>query len=330
MVAGPGADEGRGGKPQGRVGGHGPPRWDGGVLRVATRGSPLALRQAEEVIRRLREACPGLEVRVVEIRTRGDRDQRPLRAFGRPGVFVREVERALLSGEADLAVHSLKDLPTALPRGLIVAAFPVRADPRDALVSPRGLSLEELPAGARLATGSPRRRALIARVRPDITCVDVRGNVDTRVRRAQEAGLDGLVLAAAGLDRLGLGHLVTQRLSPETFVPAPGQGTLAVEARVWDEDLLALLAGIDRPELRAASEAERSFLRTLGTGCQLPAGAWARVEGGVLRLVGMLAGGETGPVFADALEGSAADAVRLGQELAGLLLRRARHPAPAP
>lgn len=249
-------------------------------LRVGTRGSALALRQTETVLERLREAWPGLGLEVVVVRTQGDRQaEDPLSALGGKGAFVREIERALLQGRVDLAVHSAKDLPAELPQGLELAAFPEREDPRDVLVSRGGWSLQGLPSGSRVATGSPRRRALVLARRPDLRVEEIRGNVDTRLEKLARGQADALVLARAGLLRLGLDPEGLVPLEVEEMLPAPGQGALAVEARAGDRPVLARLTVLDDPLTRQAVEAERAFLAALGGSCRLPAAALARLDG---------------------------------------------------
>jgi hydroxymethylbilane synthase len=232
-------------------------------VRLATRGSPLARWQAEWVAARL----PGAELVIVE--TTGDRRQDvSLTEIGGQGVFVKEVQAAVLEGRADAAVHSAKDLPSVTAPGLRIAAIPERGDPRDALV---GGTLDTLPGGALIATGSVRRRAQLSNRRPDLTFVDLRGNIATRLQKA--SSVDAIVVAVAALQRLGLGDRITEAL--DDLVPQAGQGAIAVECRVDDEETIAALEALDDAPTRAAVEAERSFLATLGGGCTLPAGAYA-------------------------------------------------------
>lgn len=299
-------------------------------LRLGTRGSQLALRQATWVAQRLRQSHAGLEVELVPITTGGDRasalwerrthgtheaaPQDPDEAPGltaevafdperaaAAGAFVRELERALLDGRCDLAVHSLKDVPTRLPDGLVLAAFPAREDPRDAIVLPTGRAAEALewaeppalqllPPQGRVGTSSLRRLLQLRALRPDLQGVVVRGNVDTRLARLDAGRADALVLAGAGLVRLGLGHRISAWLSAELMVPAPGQGALAVECRADDRAVLQLVRAIDDPAVRAQVAAERAFLAVSGAGCRWPVGALAVPEAcGELRIVGLLA-----------------------------------------
>jgi len=286
-------------------------------VTLGTRGSPLALRQTELVIEQLRQRSPELRIEVRTIRTAGDRDQHaPVQEFAADGVFVRALEQALLDDRIEAAVHSLKDLPGALMPNCVLAAFLLREEPADALVSSLAGSIADLPRGARVGTGSARRKALLLEQRPDLRVEGIRGNVDTRLRKLREGHYDALVLALAPLQRLGLQDLARERLDPEVFVPAPGQGTLAVEARADRPEILALLAGIDDPEARAAAEAERAFLVSLAGGCLLPAGVFARRHNGALRVVGFLADPDGSRIRRAAIEGPVDAAARLGDRLA--------------
>jgi hydroxymethylbilane synthase len=274
---------------------------DTAPLRLATRRSPLAMAQSRMVGEQL-AALTGRRLELVEVTTRGDVDPAPLSQIGGTGVFVVAVRQALVDGRADVAVHSLKDLPTALDARLHLAAIPTREDPRDALVARAGATLDTLPVGARVGTGSPRRRAQIAVARPDLEIVDLRGNVDTRLARVSDdraaGGLDAVVLAAAGLSRLGRQDSITALIDPEQVMPAAGQGALAVEVRAQavgtdgtgtprpgtdagaGQALTDALACIDDPHTRAAVVAERSLLAALEAGCSAPVGALAEVEDG--------------------------------------------------
>ena len=244
------------------------------TLRLATRGSAQATAQATAVADALMAAHPGLLVQLVFVETLGDqRTDVPLHTIGGQGVFVKEVQRAVLDGYADLAAHSAKDLPSAPADGLQLAAFCVRRDPRDALV---GAALADLPMGATVASGSVRRRAQLTAVRPDLQFVELRGNIHTRLSKLPEGG--ALVMAVAALQILELTERIAQHLPVETFVPSPGQGCVAVECRTDDDEVFELLAAIDHPATRAAVELERAFLAELGTGCSLPVAAFA-IEG---------------------------------------------------
>ena len=247
------------------------------TLRLGTRASALALAQAQTVAAAL--AAAGREVELVEITTLGDLSQEPLAAIGGSGVFVSALRDALLAERIDLAVHSLKDLPTAPADGLTIAAIPRREDPRDVVVARDGLTLGELPAGARVGTGAPRRMAQIRALGLGLDLVPVRGNVDTRLRRVADGMLDAVVLARAGLARLGRLDEVTEVLDPLQMLPAPGQGALAVECRL-DDDLVDALRVLDEPTTRSAVTAERSLLAALEAGCTAPVGAYAEAAEG--------------------------------------------------
>ncbi len=297
---------------------------------VGTRGSALALRQTEEVLQRLQATFPGRNFRVVKVRTAGDRNRRdPLQAMAR-GIFVKELETALLEGEIDLAVHSLKDLPSETPAGLTIAAIAGREDPRDVLVSRSGARLAELPAGARVGTSSPRRTAQLLAARPDLTVDNIRGNVPTRLEKVAKGEFEATVLAAAGLIRLGLQSRATEELDPTVFIPAPGQGALAVEARADEATILEMAAALVDLAATTAVTAERSFLAWLGGGCSVPVGAYAQLTGDGLRLYGMVASPDGRQVYRTHVEGMAANAAQLGQALgqklteqgAGELLRQ--------
>ncbi len=301
------------------------------TVRVGTRGSRLALIQTELTLGLLRNAHPDVRFAVVTVTTQGDANQTaPLAGMGL-GVFVKEIERRLETGEIDMAVHSLKDMPTVLPDGMAIGAVLERADPRDALVSHLGTSLSDFPAGGRIGTSSPRRQAQIAERRPDLNIVPIRGNVDTRLRKASGEECDGTVIAVAGLDRMGLSDVVTEYLSPKEFVPPPGQGAMAVEIRADDERLAALVSAADHAPTTAAVSAERSFLESLGGGCQVPVGAYAEAGGdaeGALRLTVFMGAADGTATYRASAVGSASDTVGLaaeaweqlrGQGAAGLL-----------
>jgi len=257
-----------------------------GVLRIGTRASALALWQAREVAARIAAQPDAPAVELVHIRTSGDQQsERPLWQVRGQAFFTREIDRALLDREVDVAVHSLKDLPTQLDAGLELAALLPRADPRDALVSRAGTGLAALPAGARIGTSSLRRRAFLARLRPDAMLLELRGNVPTRIERLQRGEYDAVVLAAAGLVRLGLAQHVTEYLPAESFPPAVSQGVIGVCARSGDEATLRWVAALDERDARLAASAERALLRRLEGGCQVPLGALATVQGDTLTLM---------------------------------------------
>jgi hydroxymethylbilane synthase len=292
------------------------------TIRLGTRRSLLATTQTGHVADRLRAL--GHDVELVEITTEGDVRTEPLESFGGVGVFVSALRDALLDGRVDAAVHSLKDLPTAAAEGLVVAAVPPREDPRDALVARVGLTLGELPDGARIGTGSPRRRAQLNALGLGLEVTGLRGNVDTRVRTVTTGDLDAVVLARAGLARLGRLDEVTETLDPLQMLPAPGQGALAVECRVDDTAVRTVLAALDDADTRACVEAERSLLATLEAGCSAPVGALAEVvegwDGPELSLRAF-AGSDDGSVdLRRSLAGPVEDPAGLGARLAAILL----------
>jgi hydroxymethylbilane synthase len=288
------------------------------VIRLGTRASALALVQARIVA----DALGGAErVELVPMRTEGDRlAEARLAVLGGKGLFVREIEEALLRGEIDLAVHSLKDLPAEPPAGLVLAAFPPREDPRDVLVTKAPATLDTLAPRARVGTSSPRRRALLLAARPDLAVDPIRGNVDTRLRKLAEGDWGAIVLAAAGLRRLGLQPTHAVALEPDVFVPAVGQGIIAIEARADDRATLAALARTDDPATRVCALAERAYLARLGASCHTPMAAHARLDGAALRMVAVVAGEDGRRVLRAAATAQAADAERLGLELADSLL----------
>jgi hydroxymethylbilane synthase len=292
-------------------------------LRLGTRRSELATTQSRLVADTL-AARTDRPVELVEITTYGDTSREALAQIGGTGVFVTALREALLAGEVDLAVHSLKDLPTTQPQNLLLAAVPPREDPRDALVARDGLTLGELPAGSRVGTGSPRRAAQLRALGLDLDVVDIRGNVDTRLRYVAEGRLDAVVLARAGLARLGRLDAVTEVLDPLQMLPAPGQGALAVECRAGDAAVADLLAGLDDPLTRAAVTAERTLLAALEAGCSAPVGAHAEVaegeQGAEIYLRAVVASVDGTGVCRLSATGSLDDAQGVGQRLAGALL----------
>jgi hydroxymethylbilane synthase len=297
-------------------------------LIIGSRGSKLALWQANWVKSRLEALDPSAEVRVEVIKTKGDvmRDV-PLSVIGGQGAFTKELEQALLDGRIDLAVHSLKDLPTVIPEGLCIKAITAREDPRDALVLREGeglgvRSLKELAARATVGTSSLRRVAQLSHLRPDVSLKDVRGNVDTRLRKLDEGEYDALILASAGLRRLGSAHRISAPISIEEMLPAVGQGALGVETRDDEGEANRLIARLDHSTTRAACVAERALLRELGGGCQVPIAAHGTMREGALRLEGLVASPSGAKVIRDFLVGDAEDASALGSALAGRLLAR--------
>lgn len=280
-------------------------------LRIGTRGSALARAQTELVLGRLRALDPGLPVETVVIRTSGDRGQREVR-----GAFVRELQHALLEGQIDLAVHSLKDLPTDPVPGLRLAAVLEREDPREALVAREGWTWATLPSGARVGTGSPRRTAQLRAMRPDLVYLPLVGNVDTRLRRLEEGHYEAIVLAMAGLIRLGRGDRVTEVFPLEQLLPAPGQGAIAVEVRADDAPTLALVGRLNHLPTWWAVTAERAFLRALGGGCRVPIAAYAEVHGDRLTLAGRVMAPDGARAVRGQIEGPAEAAEALGEALA--------------
>jgi len=288
------------------------------ALRIGTRGSALALWQANHTRALLARAHPGLDVEIVEIRTEGDRVRDvPLAAVGGVGLFTKEIERALLDGEVDVAVHSLKDLPTELAAGLALGAVPSREDVRDAVVG------KPLGPGVTVGTGSPRRRGQLLAAYPGIRVEGIRGNVPTRVDRTEaEDGPDSVVLALAGLLRLGLEDRVAEVLPLRTMLPAPGQGALGIEVRADDERARALVAPLEDPEARAAVAAERAFLRRLEGGCTAPVAAYAKATEGQITLRGVVAEPQGGALITGSSDGGVDDPQSLGVSLAEDLLSR--------
>jgi hydroxymethylbilane synthase len=306
-------------------------------LRLGSRRSPMAVAQSGDVARLITERT-GRRVEIVGVTTFGDVSREHLTQIGGTGVFVSALRESLLRGEVDCAVHSLKDLPTGPADGITIAAIPPRDDPRDALVGRDGAKLADLPPGARIGTGSPRRAAQLALLRADITCVPIRGNANTRLGRVHDGELDGVVLACAGLARIGFTDLISEIFEPDDIVPAPGQGALAVECRTSDTELAALLSSVDHGPTRTAVTAERSLLAALEAGCSAPVGAYAS-GADPLRLQGVVLGvwraetaheagrldespGSARMVIRERAEGPAADAAALGRDLAARMLSR--------
>ena len=290
------------------------------VLRIGTRGSRLALAQAEWARRRLEAADAGLRAELVVIKTSGDRLRDvPLHQVGGKGLFVKELENALRDGAIDCAVHSLKDLPGELAPGLTIAAVPEREDPHDVAITLAAGGLAALPHGARVGTSSPRRAALVRMLWPDLTVVGLRGNVDTRLAKLERGEVDGIILAAAGLHRLGVTPAHVQPCDADEFVPAIGQGALALESRA--EPLAERLAVIEHRPTRDAIDAERAFLRAVGGTCVSPLAAHATVADGRLRLRALIAHPDGTRVVRGDATGTSADAARVGRELAERLLR---------
>lgn len=289
-------------------------------MRLGTRGSPLALAQARAVAALLAERA-GTQVEIVTIRTSGDRDAHAsLAATGDVGFFTKEIEESLLRGAIDLAVHSMKDLPTTMPGGLAIGAVPLREKPFDVLVTRDGASLAALPAGARVATSSPRRRAQLLAARRDLAIVEIRGNVETRLGRLDAGACDAIVLAQAGLARLGLLSRTAVPLSTDDFVPAPGQGAIAVQIREVDAATRRAVAAIDDADAHAATDAERAFLAALGGGCRVPIGAMCRRQNAAISLIGWISDPDGATILRGQLDGDAARPQDLGRALASQLL----------
>ncbi|HEX5834012.1 MAG TPA: hydroxymethylbilane synthase [Pyrinomonadaceae bacterium] len=294
-------------------------------LIIGSRGSRLALWQAEHAKARLLELNPGLEIQIEVIKTTGDVKPDPLSVIGGKGVFTKELEDALLSKRIDIAVHSLKDLPTILPEQLSISAICEREDPRDALVSPadrRISSLRDLAAGSVVGTSSQRRLAQLKALRDDLVVKDLRGNVDTRVRKLDERQYDALILASAGLIRLGLQNRISAPIATGEILPAVGQGAIAIETRADDEVAIEATAKLNHRETEVACRAERAFLRSLGGGCQYPIAAHAVIEGQRLQLEGLVANPDGSQILRDTLSGASDDGDLIGAALAARLIEQ--------
>ena len=286
------------------------------MLTIGTRGSQLALWQAHWIQAKLEKL--GQESRIEIIKTTGDKiTDVALSQVGSKGLFTKEIEEALIAGAIDLAVHSLKDMPTDLPAGLTLAAIPEREDPRDALI---GRALEDLPKGARVGTGSLRRSAQLRARRPDLEIEDIRGNVDTRLRKLDEGRYDAIVLASAGLRRLGLDNRITELFNPSVMCPAVGQGALAVETRDDGGPAFQIATRLEHPEIRAAVTAERAVLAALGGGCQAPMGSYAYINDATLYVIALIISPDGKKLIRHAKHGAVAEAAVLGRALAEQLL----------
>jgi len=292
-------------------------------LKIGTRGSALALAQARWVAAQISGRHPTCRVELVIIKTTGDKIQDvPLAQIGGKGLFIKEIETALLTGQVDLAVHSLKDMPAEVPEGLMLGAVPPREDCRDAFISSRYATLAEIPSGGRVGTGSLRRRVQLLHRRPDLEVVPLRGNVDTRLKKMATLGLDGLILAAAGLNRLGLAHTYRNCVPEADMLPAVGQGALGLEVRTGDQELRELVAFLDDPPTHLAVTAERAFLARLEGGCVVPVAALGRVTGDSLSLEALISDLEGRRVLRDNRTAPVAQAADLGTGLADDLLAR--------
>lgn len=292
-----------------------------GEIRIATRRSRLALWQAGHVAARLTAEHPGLAVRLLPMVTEGDRIVgRALAGAGGKGLFIKELEVAILAGQADLAVHSMKDVPAALPQGMVIAAVLERADPRDAFVSNRHAALDDLPNGARVGTSSLRRQCQLRRARPDLEIVLSRGNLDTRLLRLDQGEFDAIILATAGLERLGLGGRIRERLAPRRMLPAVGQGVIGIECQAADTRTRELVTPLEHAGTRRCVEAERAFAARLGGSCQSPIGGYAELAGDVIELHGLVGSPDGNTVYSERIAGAAGDAAKLGTALAERLL----------
>jgi hydroxymethylbilane synthase len=296
------------------------------ILRLGTRGSPLALAQAH-MVRQALATAHGFDPEQIAtevIRTSGDRIQdRPLADVGGKGLFAKEIEEALAAGTIDLAVHSSKDMPTVLPPGLVLSAFMEREDPRDVFISRKAKSIAELPRGATVGTASLRRQAMVKRKRPDLTIVPLRGNVETRLRKLDEGVADATLLALAGLKRLGLADAVTAILDVNEFLPAVGQGAIGIETRADDARTRELLSAINHADTLSALAAERAFLAVLDGSCRTPIGGHATISGGRLRFRGMVVKPDGSQAFEATREGDVRDAENLGADAGAELKGRA-------
>jgi len=290
-------------------------------IKLGTRGSLLAVTQSGWVKRQIEQNCPGTKVELVTITTKGDKIlDVPLAKVGGKGLFVKEIEDALLAEKVDLAVHSMKDVPSELPEGLHVAIVPVRENPHDAFLSLTASSLDELPQGAKVGTSSLRRKSQIAVLRPDLDIRDLRGNLDTRLRKLDEGQYDAIILAAAGLNRLEMSERITSLFRADQILPAVGQGSLGIELRVKDKDLLEGLQFLHHQDTAIAVQAERAFLLRLEGGCQVPIGAYATIDGDTITLTGLVASEDGRRVVKDHIIGKVGEAGRLGTSLAEEIL----------
>ena len=292
-------------------------------LRIGTRGSQLALYQANWVKEKLVQAYPHLKVTLIKIKTTGDKIQdAPLAKIGGKGLFVKEIEEALMQRGIDLAVHSIKDVPTELPEGLHLSAITKREDPRDVFISKDGTLLKNLPQSAKIGTSSLRRQAQLLYFRSDFEMVPLRGNLDTRLKKLKTMNLDGIVLAYAGVKRLGLEEKITEILSTEISLPAAGQGALGIETRMDDEEVEEKIRFLNDPSSAIAILSERAFLRKLGGGCQVPIAAFGQIVGSTLQIDGMVATTDGKKLIRHSLEDTPEEAESLGIRLATMLLER--------
>ena len=293
------------------------------LLRIATRKSPLALWQAEHVRDRLQALHPGLEVELVTMTTQGDRVlDSPLAKIGGKGLFVKELENGMLEGRADIAVHSMKDVPAELPKGLEIGAILKREDPRDAFVSNEFNDIDALPHGASVGTSSLRRQCQLRAARPDLEIHDLRGNVNTRLAKLDDGDYDAIVLACAGLRRLGMEGRITRALVPDVMLPAIAQGVIGIECRSNDARVTGLIGALVHPETALRTQAERAMNARLAGGCQAPVAGYSELDGEVLRLRGLVGWPDGSDTVRGEISGPAVDAVTLGEQLADDLLER--------
>ena len=292
-------------------------------VKVGTRGSKLALAQANSVVENIKKTAPEITAEMIVIKTSGDIMQDiSLLQIGGQGVFVKEIEEALLSGSIDLAVHSMKDVPGEAPAGLIFAAILPREDVRDILVSRGNIKMEFMPKGAKIGTGSLRRGAQIKAMLPDVEIVPLRGNIDTRLKKIETENLTGVILAAAGMKRLGYVQRIAQYLPIELMLPAVGQGALGLQIRKTDSELLKVLSKLNHPPTATEVTAERSYLRALGGGCRLPIAAYGLIEGQRLTLQGLVAAPNGTSVIRDKVWGALDEAEELGKKLANMIMEK--------
>ena len=297
------------------------------LIRIATRKSPLALWQAEHVRGRLLALHPGLQVELLTMSTQGDRIlDSPLAKIGGKGLFVKELEQGMLDGRADLAVHSMKDVPAELPEGLCIGAILEREDPRDAFVSGQYPSVDALPEGARVGTSSLRRQCQLRARRPDLQILDLRGNVGTRLGKLDGGDYDAIVLACAGLKRLGLSARITRELPPEEMLPAIAQGVIGIECRVGDERINSLIEPLNHAATRQRTDAERAMNATLAGGCQAPVAGYSVLNDGVIELLGLVGRPDGSHIIRADVRGLPDDAAELGKQLANDLLARGARP----
>jgi hydroxymethylbilane synthase len=297
------------------------------TIRIGSRGSQLALWQAGWVQTQINQNHPDYTTQLVIIKTTGDKiTDVPLAKVGGKGLFVKEIEEALLDGRIDIAVHSMKDMPSEIPPGLCIGAVPQRENPLDALVSDRFASIDALPQGARLGTGSLRRAAQLLHYRPDLNIAPLRGNLDTRLKKLADTDLDAIVLASAGLKRLGMADRITTYIDPEIMLPAVGQGALCIEGRTDDKAIDAIVSGLDHTASHIAVLAERAFSQRLEGGCQVPIAAHATLDDHRLHVSGMVAELDGGLVLKETVEGSSDQAAALGLKLAENLLAQGAGP----